>query len=272
MNLPQAFLDEIRDRVSLAQVVGRKVVWDPRKSNAARGDYWAPCPFHQEKTASFHVDDAKGYYYCFGCQAKGNVFNFLRDTENMGFMEAVEMLAGEAGLSLPARDPASAARAVEEKGLAEAMEAAVKFYRLQLNSARAAEARAYLDRRGLLPATVERFEIGYAPEGRRVLLEHLKGKGFTEDRIVEAGLAGRPQDGGSPYDRFRGRIVFPIRDTRGRAIPLAHAPSPKARSPSISIRPRPRSSTRAPISTMPGPPAPPRASPAGWCWSRATWM
>lgn len=84
MNLPQAFLDEIRDRVSLAQVVGRKVTWDPRKSNAARGDYWSPCPFHQEKTASFHVDDVKGYYYCFGCQAKGNVFSFLRDSENMG--------------------------------------------------------------------------------------------------------------------------------------------------------------------------------------------
>ncbi|WP_424934085.1 DNA primase [Amaricoccus macauensis] len=218
MNLPQAFLDEIRDRVSLAQVVGRKVTWDPRKSNAARGDYWSPCPFHQEKTASFHVDDVKGYYYCFGCQAKGNVFSFLRDSENMGFMEAVELLAGQAGLAMPARDPAAAARAEEAKGLAEAMEAAVQFYRLQLNSARATEARTYLEGRDLSPAAIERFEIGFAPEGRTVLIEHLRGKGFSMERIVEAGLAGKPRDGGSPYDRFRGRIMFPIRDTRGRAI------------------------------------------------------
>jgi DNA primase len=218
MNLPQAFLDELRDRISLAQVVGRKLSWDQRKSNPARGDYWAPCPFHQEKTASFHVDDAKGFYYCFGCQAKGNVFSFLRDSENMGFMEAVESLAAEAGLNLPAQDPAAAARAEETRGLAEAMEAAVRFYRLQLNSARAGAARAYLEHRGLSPATIERFEIGFAPDTRTALLDHLSEKGFAIARILEAGLAGDPGDGRAPYDRFRGRIMFPIRDMRGRAI------------------------------------------------------
>jgi DNA primase len=218
MNLPQAFLDELRDRISLAQVVSRKVTWDQRKSNPARNDYWAPCPFHQEKTASFHVDDAKGYYYCFGCQAKGNVFSFLRESENIGFMEAVSLLAAEAGLNLPAQDPLAAARAEETRGLADAMEAAVRFYRLQLNSARASEARAYLERRGVVPSTIERFEIGYAPETRSALIDHLAGKGFEIARIIEAGLAGDPGDGRSPYDRFRGRIMFPIRDMRGRAI------------------------------------------------------
>ena len=111
MSLPPGFLDELRSRVSLAQIVGRKVTWDPRKSNAARGDWWAPCPFHQEKSASFHVDEAKGYYYCFGCHAKGDAVSFLRETENLGFIEAVERLAADAGMAMPERDPAAAARA-----------------------------------------------------------------------------------------------------------------------------------------------------------------
>ena len=218
MPLPPGFLDELRDRLSLSQVVGRKVTWDSRKSNAARGDWWAPCPFHQEKSASFHVDDGKSYYYCFGCGAKGDLITFVRETENVEFMEAVERLAGEAGLPVPARDPAAAARATANQGLVEAMEAAVQFYRLQLATGRATAARAYLDRRGLSVATRERFELGFAPSGRTALLEHLAGKGFARETLVEAGLVGLPREGGSPYDRFRGRIMFPIRDGRGRAI------------------------------------------------------
>lgn len=216
MSLPPGFLDEIRSRVSLAQLAGRKLAWD-RKSNPARGDYWAPCPFHQEKSASFHVDEAKGVYYCFGCQAKGDAISFLRETESLGFLEAVEQLAGIAGLPMPARDPAAAARASAELGLVEAMEAAVQFYRLQLNTSRAAEARAYLDRRGLSAATRDRFEIGFAPDSRTALIEHLTGKGFAQGKLIEAGLVGQP-DSGTAYDRFRGRIMFPIRDARGRAI------------------------------------------------------
>jgi hypothetical protein len=96
------FLEELRNRVSIASVVGRKVTWDMRKSNQAKGDFWAPCPFHQEKSASFHVDDRKGFYYCFGCHAKGDALSFLRETENLGFMEAVELLAREAGMTMPA--------------------------------------------------------------------------------------------------------------------------------------------------------------------------
>ena len=99
MSLPHGFLDELRTRVSLSQVVGRKVMWDQRKSNQAKGDLWAPCPFHQEKTASFHVDDRKGFYYCFGCHQKGDAISFVRETENVGFMEAVEILAREAGIA-----------------------------------------------------------------------------------------------------------------------------------------------------------------------------
>lgn len=227
MSLPPGFIDELRDRVSLAAVVGRKVSWD-RKSNAARGDYWSPCPFHQEKSASFHVDDAKGYYYCFGCHAKGDAITFLRETENLGFMEAVEHLAGIAGMPMPARDPGAAVRAEKRDALVEAMEAAVQFYRMNLNGARAIEARSYLERRGLTAETQARFEIGYAPDSRTALIEHLTGKGFAREKLVEAGLAGLPRDGGgAPYDRFRGRIIFPIRDAQGRAIAFgARALSP----------------------------------------------
>ena len=159
MALPPGFLDELRARVSIAAVVGRKVTWDSRKTNVARGDYWAPCPFHQEKTASFHVEEAKGRYHYFGCHAGGDVVSFLRETENLGFMEAVERLAADAGMEMPARDPAAAAKAAANQGLVEAMEAAVRFYRAQLNGARAAAARAYLQGRGLTPAALERFEI-----------------------------------------------------------------------------------------------------------------
>ncbi len=230
MSLPSGFLDDLRERLSLTQVVGRKVVWDNKKSNPGKGDMWAPCPFHQEKTASFHVDDRKGFYYCFGCHAKGDAISFVRETENVGFMEAIEILAREAGMAVPKATPQEQARADKRKTLADVMEAAVKFYRLQLRTARASEARAYLERRGLPETTLERFEIGFAPDARTVLFEHLVEKGFPAEQIVEAGLCIRPDDGGRPYDRFRGRIMFPIRDARGRCIAFGgRAMDPNAR-------------------------------------------
>ncbi len=218
MSLPPGFLDELRSRTSLAQVVGRKVLWDNRKSNQAKGDMWAPCPFHQEKTASFHVDDRKGFYYCFGCHAKGDAISFVRETENVDFMEAVEILAREAGMPMPARDPKAKETADRHTRLAEVMEQAVRHFRLQLSTGAAAEARAYLERRGLDDAELARWEIGFAPPGWRGLWEHLRGKGVAEDLILGAGLARRSDKGGEPYDVFRNRILFPIRDARGRAV------------------------------------------------------
>lgn len=218
MSLPPGFLDELRNRLSLSQVAGRKVMWDNRKSNQAKGDMWAPCPFHQEKTASFHVDDRKGYYYCFGCHAKGDAISFVRETENVSFMEAVEILAGEAGMQMPAHDPKAKEKADRRSQLAEVMEQAVQHYRLMLNTAQAAEARAYLERRGLGAETLARWEIGFAPPGWQGLWGHLRGKGVAEELILAAGLAKPSQKGGKPYDTFRDRIMFPIRDARGRAI------------------------------------------------------
>ncbi|WP_323790015.1 DNA primase [Thalassovita sp.] len=218
MSLPHGFLDELRTRTSLSQVVGRKVMWDTRKSNQGKGDMWAPCPFHQEKSASFHVDDRKGFYYCFGCHAKGDAINFVQETENVGFMEAVEILAREAGMPIPKSDPRAQAKADRRTQLAEVMEHATQFFRLQLKRAVAEEARAYLTRRGLSEATQDRFSIGFAPDGWQNLWDHLTGKGVSEDLILGAGLAKASTKGKRPYDVFRNRIMFPIRDARGRCI------------------------------------------------------
>ena len=218
MSLPPGFLDELRTRSSLSQVVGRKVMWDARKSNQGKGDMWAPCPFHQEKSASFHVDDRKGFYYCFGCHAKGDAISFIRETENVGFMEAVEILAREAGMPVPKQDPRAQEKADKRTELADVMELAVRWFRLQLKTNAGADARAYLDKRGLNDAALERWEIGFAPDTWQGLWDALKGKDIDDKLILGAGLAKPSSKGGKPYDTFRGRIMFPIRDARGRAI------------------------------------------------------
>ncbi|MBE0414492.1 DNA primase [Yoonia sp.] len=217
MSLPPGFLDELRNRLSLGQVVGRKVMWDTRKSNQGKGDLWAPCPFHQEKSASFHVDDRKGFYYCFGCHAKGDAISFVRETENVDFMEAVKILAAEAGMPVPERDPQAQQKADARAALVDVMEQAVQWHRLQLQTAVAADARDYLARRGLSVKAQERWEIGFAPANGGALA-HLVGKGVDPKLVVAAGIAAEKDYGGGLYDRFRGRIMFPIRDARGRAI------------------------------------------------------
>ncbi|MFN3992417.1 MAG: DNA primase [Tabrizicola flagellatus] len=220
MSLPTGFLDELRTRVTLSSIVGRKVTWDMRKSNMAKGDFWAPCPFHQEKSASFHVDDRKGFYYCFGCHAKGDAVTFVKESENLGFMEAVEILAREAGMQLPARDPRAAERADRRTLLQQVMDEAISFYRLQLKTAGGAEARTYLSqKRRLTEAAWDRWDIGWAPASRHALKDALAAKGIPPDLMVASGLIARADDG-SLYDRFRARIIFPIKDTRGRPISL----------------------------------------------------
>jgi len=179
MSLPPGFLDELRTRLTLSQVVGRKVMWDKRKSNQGKGDFWAPCPFHHEKTASFHVDDRKGFYYCFGCHAKGDVIGFVKDTENVSFMEAIELLAREAGMSVPRPDPKSQERTDKRAELADVMEEAVKYFRMSLKTGAAAAARDYLNRRGLKQEGQDRFEIGFAPNDRKGLFAALTGRDWA---------------------------------------------------------------------------------------------
>jgi DNA primase len=229
MSLPPGFLDELRTRLSLGQVVGRKVIWDTRKSNQGKGDLWAPCPFHQEKSASFHVDDRKGFYYCFGCHAKGDAITFVRETENVDFMEAVKILAGEAGLPVPQSDPRAQEKADKRTQLVDVMEQAVQWHRLQLKTGAATEAREYLVKRGFDDASLDRWDIGFAPANGGVMA-HLVGKGVDPKLVIDAGLAAESDRGGSPYDRFRGRIIFPIRDGRSRPIGLGgRAMDPNAR-------------------------------------------
>ena len=218
MSLPPGFLDELKSRTSMAQVAGRKVMWDQRKSNQGKGDMWAPCPFHQEKSASFHVDDRKGFYYCFGCHAKGDLFSFVQETENVSFMEAVEILAREAGMQVPARDPKAQEKADRRTQLVEVMEEALKYFRLQMKTAAASPARDYLAGRGLSEDALARWEIGFAPSGWQGLWDHLSAKGVAGELIVGAGLAKPSSQGKKPYDTFRNRIMFPIRDARGRCI------------------------------------------------------
>ncbi|QMU57290.1 MAG: DNA primase [Boseongicola sp.] len=218
MSLPPGFMDELKTRASLSQVVGRKVTWDARKSNQGKGDMWAPCPFHQEKSASFHVDDQKGFYYCFGCHQKGDVVSFVQETDNVSFMEAVEIIARETGMQMPARDPKAQEKADRRTQLIDVMEQAVQFFRLQLRTSAAAEARDYLAGRGLDDAAQARWDIGFAPDAWQGLWDHLTGKSVPEDLILACGLAKPSNQGRKPYDTFRNRIIFPIRDVRGRAI------------------------------------------------------
>lgn len=230
MSLPPGFLDELRNRIPISRVIGRKVIWDQRKSNQARGDWWAPCPFHQEKSASFHCDDQKGFYYCFGCQAKGDVLTFMREAEGMEFMDAVKALAAEAGLSMPEQDPRAKEKSDRRSQLLEVTEAAARWFRLQLQTGAAAQARDYLNRRGLDEAALERFQIGFAPNDRHALTGALREKGFDEKLIIESGMSIRPDNGGAAYDRFRDRIIFPIRDGRDRCIGFGgRAMDPNAR-------------------------------------------
>lgn len=220
MSLPNGFLDELRIRITLSAIVGRKVTWDMRKSNMAKGDFWAPCPFHLEKSASFHVDDRKGYYYCFGCHAKGDAVTFVKESENLGFMEAVEILAREAGMQMPARDPMAAERADRRTLLQQVIDEAVKFYRLQLKTSAGSAARTYLSqKRRLTDAAWDRWDIGWSPENAQAVVDHLQAKSIAPDLMVASGVVAK-SDTGRLYDRFHARIIFPIRDGRGRIISL----------------------------------------------------
>ena len=218
MSLPPGFLEELRARISVTQVVGRKVSWDLKKSNQSKGDMWAPCPFHQEKNASFHVDDQKGFYYCFGCHAKGDAISFVKETENVNFIEAVEILAKEAGLQMPEQDPQAKEKSSYRDELFKIMDLSVRFYQRSLSSAKGVRAREYINSRKLTSEIIDDFELGFAPNSRTELFDYLSDKNIPEQQIIDVGMCLRPDDGGAVYDRFRDRIMYPIRDSRGRCI------------------------------------------------------
>ena len=218
MRVPPSFLEDIRGRVSISAVIGRKVAWDRRKSNPGKGDFWACCPFHGEKSPSFHVDDRKGRYHCFGCKASGDIFTFLVEKEGLSFPEAVERLAQEAGLPMPVVSEADREREVQRASLYEVMDMAARFFEAELQAARGSRARGYLADRQLSPAIQKEFRLGYAPDDRSALRSHLADKGVAVEQMAEAGLVISGDDIPVAYDRFRDRVMFPIRDPRGRVI------------------------------------------------------
>lgn len=213
MGFSPRFLDELRQRVGLVDRIGRRV------KLVRRGhEHLGLCPFHNEKTPSFTVNEDKGFFHCFGCGAHGDVIGFVMRTENLSFPETVEILAGEAGLALPVSSPEERRRADEAVSLFTATEAATAFFEATLAGPEGAQARAYLARRGLSEESRARFRLGYAPESRTRLKSALMEKGIPESLLVTAGLLVVPEDGRPSYDRFRGRLIFPIFDPRGRPI------------------------------------------------------
>ncbi|MFZ2100940.1 MAG: DNA primase, partial [Oricola sp.] len=218
MRFPQSFLEEIRDRVPISDVIGKRVSWDKRKTNAPRGDYWACCPFHGEKTPSFHCEDKKGRYHCFGCGVTGDHFRFLTELEGISFPEAVQQVAELAGVPMPERDPDAERREQVRSTLYDVMDMAVAFFEAQLQTSVGAKARAYLRDRGLSGATQKKFRLGYAPDSRNALKEHLAARGATREQVEACGLVVFGEDIPVSYDRFRDRIMFPIEDARGRTI------------------------------------------------------
>lgn len=218
MRFSPTFLNDLRDRIPISDVIGRHVTWDRKKTNAPRGDYWACCPFHGEKSPSFHCEDKKGRYYCFGCGEKGDHFKFLTSYEGLSFVEAVTRLADQAGMALPAPDPEYAKREQTRATLEDVMEMATLFFQDQLQSAHGAKARAYLRDRGLSGRTIAEFRLGFGPDSRNALKEHLSQKGVDKGLIEACGLVVHGPDIAVSYDRFRDRIMFPIPSSRDRTI------------------------------------------------------
>ena len=212
MAFPPRFLDELRQRVSLAEIVGRRV-----KLIRRGREYVGLCPFHNEKTPSFSAVEDKGFYHCFGCGAHGDVIGFVMQTESLSFPEAVEQLARQAGLDVPQESREERERAARQASVQSAVDAACAFFEKMLHGADGRAARAYLERRGLDEGTIRRFRLGYAPESRDALKRALV-KEIPEPLLVEAGLLRKPEGGGETYDYFRDRVIFPIGDRRGRII------------------------------------------------------
>ncbi len=209
--LSPQWLDELRARITLSSVISRT-----DKLQKAGREWKACCPFHNEKTPSFTVNDEKGFYHCFGCGAHGDAIRWMTDQRGLSFMDAVKELAAEAGMDVPAPDPRAAKQAEERAGLHDVMAAAQDWFKQNLASADGAKARQYLHSRGFDAHTLERFGFGFAPDNRNGIKQAL-GERFEPQMLIEGGLQIQVDDK-QPYDRFRGRLMLPIEDARGRVI------------------------------------------------------
>ncbi|MGE0251862.1 MAG: DNA primase [Dongiaceae bacterium] len=212
MKFPPSFLDEIRERVGLADTISRHV-----KLVKKGREYSGLCPFHSEKSPSFTVNEEKGFYHCFGCAAHGDVIRFVMTIEHLGFPQAVEKLAQQAGLPMPRMTPEEEKREEERQHKVEINQAAALFFEKNLQSSKGAFAREYLTERGLKQSTIKHFGLGLSFDERDGLKRYLAENKYTEQQALQAGLLINP-DEGSAYDRFRSRLMFPIHSSRGEVI------------------------------------------------------
>ncbi len=213
MSIPPRFLDEIRNRLTLSEVIGRRI-----SVQRAGREFKACCPFHREKSPSFTINDDKGFYHCFGCGAHGDVIGFVMQHDNIAFPDAVEMLAADAGLQMPKPDPMAIKKAERQKDLHSLMDAATSWFQAELNKPENKDIQTYLDQRGLGGQTQENFRIGYAPADGQALRKALKAQGYDDAMMIEACIAKKSTKGGEPYVFFRDRVIFPVADKRGRVI------------------------------------------------------
>lgn len=214
--IPQSFIDDLLARVDVVEIVGERV-----KLKKSGRNHSGLCPFHQEKSPSFTVSADKQFYHCFGCGAHGNALRFLMEYDKLRFPEAVEQLASRVGVEVPregADDPRAQARERKRKEGVNLLEMSASFFRERLRMPEAQAAREYLERRGLSTDVQKTFGIGYAPGQWEALKQHLTGQGVAEAVQVEYGLLVQHEESGRTYDRFRDRVVFPIRDVRGRTL------------------------------------------------------
>lgn len=224
MKYPPSILDDIKARLPVSAVVGRRV-----QLKKAGREWRGLSPFGKERTPSFFVNDQKQAWFDFSSGRNGDIFKFVMETEGLSFPEAVERLAAEAGVTLPKMTQEAYRQEEARKGLHEAIELAARYFETELRSARGAQARAYLERRGLAGEASKRFRLGYAPSERFGLRDHLASQGVSAESMIEAGLLIHGQEINVPYDRFRDRVMFPICDVKGRVIAFGgRAMSPDA--------------------------------------------
>lgn len=213
MSIPPRFLNDLRDRLTLSEVIGRRM-----KLTRAGREYKGCCPFHGEKTPSFTVNDDKQFYHCFGCGAHGDVIGFVMQHDNLSFIDAVEQLAAQAGMQVPKSSPQERQKAKEQKDLYTLMDETARYFSDQLAAPANKTALDYVLGRGIDKKTIGAFRIGYAPSDFSSLREHLKKKGYTDKQMIEAGVVRPSKQGKDPYAFFRDRIMFPVADRRGRIV------------------------------------------------------
>lgn len=213
MTISASFLDELRSRLTLSDIIGRKV-----KLTRAGREFKGCCPFHREKTPSFTVNDDKHFYHCFGCGAHGDAVGFLMKHDNLSFPEAVEVLASQAGMQVPRPDPKDVERETGRKNLFSLMDAAATYFERSLYEPQNASALGYMSGRGLSEETLRAYRVGFAPEDPQLLVNHLRGVGYAPEDMILTGLVKPGREGRAPYAFFRGRIMFPVLDRGGRCV------------------------------------------------------